>query len=75
MRRNYSPYNGKRYLINTQTNELHDLDNETSNCQINEISESHIKMFDTLQEAKIYLIFMGRSANGCYWCNKELDKG
>lgn len=75
MRRNYSPYNGKRFLLNTQTNELHDLDKETDNCQINEISNSHIQMFDTLQEAKIYLIFMDKILNGCYWCNKEFDKG
>lgn len=75
MRRNYPPYNGKRYLLNAQTNELHDLDKETANCQISEISQSHIKMFDTIQEAQVYLIFMGKSLNGCYWCLRSLDKG
>lgn len=37
MRRNYPPYNGKRFLLNLSTNEIHDLDFETKNCQIDEI--------------------------------------
>lgn len=75
MRRNYPPYNNKRFLLNLGTNELHDLDKETSNCQIDEINTSNLKMFDTLQEALIHLAFTGKATNGCYWCNKELDKG
>lgn len=75
MHRNYMPFNGQRYLLNTQTNELHDLDNESNNCQIDEISRFNIKMFDTFQEAQVYLIFSGKPVNGCYWCLKSLDKG
>lgn len=75
MRRNYIPFNGKRYLLNTQTNEIHDLDNESPNCQINEISRFNIQMFDTLEEVQVYLVFMGKPTNGCYWCLKSLDKG
>lgn len=75
MRRTYPPYNGKKYLLNMQTNELHDLDNETSNCQIDKISKTHVHMFDTLQEAQIYLTFAGKQLNGCYWFLHAKDKG
>lgn len=75
MRRNFPPYNGKRFLLNTKTNELHDLDKETSNCQIDEISKSHIMMFNTMLEASIYLSLNNKQTNGCYWCLEDLDKG
>jgi len=38
MARRYSGnMNGERYLANTNTTEVHDLDNEQTNCQIDEI--------------------------------------
>lgn len=37
MRRYNPPFNGNRYVLNKATGEIHDLDNETSLCQINEI--------------------------------------
>ncbi len=44
--------NGKKYLANTNTKEVHDLDNEQTNCQINEIiAARHDLYYDTLQEA------------------------
>ena len=46
---------GKRYLGNTQKKEVHDLRNETANCQIGEIiAASHAVGFvpDTHEEAK-----------------------
>lgn len=48
------PYNGKRYLGNTDKMVVHDLDNEDTDenaCQIDEIKHEHIKMFDYLFEA------------------------
>lgn len=75
MRRNYPPYNGKRFLLNLSTNEIHDLDQETKNCQIDEIKSFNLMMFDTMQEAQIHLSFAGKEKNGCYWCNKSFDKG
>lgn len=54
MRRYSSPFNGKQYIGNTNTNEVHDLDNEKTNCKINEIKHEHVKTFipDTHSEAK-----------------------
>jgi len=40
----------KRYLGNKNKMEVHDLDNEQTNCQINEIKQK--VEFSTLQEAK-----------------------
>lgn len=53
MRRYRSPFNGKRFIGNTNTNEVHDLDNEKPGCKIDQIKDSHVKTFvpDTLQEA------------------------
>ena len=44
--------NGERYLGNTNTKEVHDLDNEKTACQINEIIRAkHDKPFDLLSAA------------------------
>ena len=37
MRRYTGNMNGERYLGNTNTTEVHDLDNEQKSCQIDEI--------------------------------------
>jgi len=53
-RRYKPPYNGKRYLGNTNDMKVHDLDNEKtgeSECQIDEIKHEHIKMYDYHFEA------------------------
>ena len=45
--------NGKRFLANTNTKEVHDLDNETPQCQIDEIIAAHHDVYyDVLQDAK-----------------------
>ncbi|SFQ11490.1 hypothetical protein [Salibacterium halotolerans] len=47
--------NGKRFLGNSNTKEVHDLDNEQTTCQINEIvKHNHAVTFtpDTLATAK-----------------------
>ena len=42
----------EKYLGNTHTKEVHDLDLETENCQIDEIIEAgHATPFDTLKDA------------------------
>ncbi len=54
VRRFRSPYNNKRYLGNTNEMKVHDLDNEDTDenaCQIDEIKDEHIKMFDSLWQA------------------------
>jgi len=56
MTRRYSGHmNGERFLANTSTSklEVHDLDNENSNCQIDEIIKAgHDKPYKTLEAAK-----------------------
>ncbi|WP_419892829.1 hypothetical protein [Oceanobacillus kimchii] len=53
-RRYYHPFNGNRYIGNTNTNEVHDLENEKTSCRINEIKHDHIVNFnpDTHAQAK-----------------------
>lgn len=65
MSRRYSyPFNGKRFIGNTNTNEVHDLDNEKALCRIIEIKTNHVKTFtpDTHQQAK------NEGFDNCYWC-------
>lgn len=49
-----SPFNGNRFIGNTNTNEVHDLDNETTSCNINLMKDDHVKTFvpDTHAQAK-----------------------
>ena len=54
VRRYDSPLYGNKYCGNTNTTEVHDLDNEQTNCQIDEIIRAgHAKVFhfDTLTQA------------------------
>ncbi len=51
-RRVGSPLNGAKYCGNTNTKEVHDLDNENNNCQIDEIIEAdHAKPYHSLATA------------------------
>ncbi|MFR0781386.1 MAG: hypothetical protein ACLSH8_17540 [Zhenhengia sp.] len=68
MRRYGYPYNGKRYLLNTNTKEVHDLDNESHYCYINDIKLEHVKMFDNLNDALCFPYSTIRENDGCYWC-------
>jgi len=53
MRRYTGNMNGERYLGNTNTTEVHDLDNEKTNCQIDEIIKAkHDKPFNSLTDAR-----------------------
>ena len=70
MRRQGVPYLGKRYLLNKNSNELHDLDNEHVNCQISEIKKEHIEMFEKETDGIIYQTMLLGGPNGCDCCNK-----
>jgi len=52
-RRYRAPFNAKRYIGNKRKNEVHDLDYENRNCQIDEIKTKYIVTFnpDTLEQA------------------------
>lgn len=78
MRRHSSPYNGRRYVLNKNTGEIHDLDNETDTCKINEIKPDHVYNCDSYSDALIAAAFLASSGvkgNGCYYCLKEKDNG
>lgn len=65
-RRNRGNMNGERYLGNTNTKEVHDLDYENTNCQIDEIIKAgHDKPFNSLHDA------YKQGYNNCYWCIEE----
>lgn len=56
---------GKRFLGNTNTMEVHDLNNEQTNCQIHEIiAAGHAVVFtpDTLDQAH------SEGYDNCKWC-------
>lgn len=54
MRRFNPPFNGKRFLLNKNTGEIHDLDRETDFCHIDDISSDHIYMDDSYMNCLIY---------------------
>jgi len=56
-------YKQKRYLGNTNTTEVHDTQNEKTNCQLDEILLEHQKWYDTLSEAK-----RDRNYSNCAHC-------
>ncbi|OMH28072.1 hypothetical protein [Motiliproteus sp. MSK22-1] len=63
MRRHNGNMNGERYLGNTNTTEVHDLDNEQASCQINKIiMAGNDKPFTTTNEAKRL------GYDNCHWC-------
>ena len=75
MRSYGAPYLGKKFLLNVNTYEVHDLDNEKVNCQISEIKREHVEMYDSLKEVKTAVIFRGKKLNGCYYCLRREDIG
>lgn len=76
MRRSESPYNGKRYILNTNTFEVHDLDREQTGCRINEIKIEHIYSCDSYTEAEVHsIIVLNQRCNGCAYCMPEKNNG
>ena len=66
MRRSQTPFNGKRFLLNINTGEIHDLDNATAECNIDKIKPEHIRMDNSYMSCLIYTKMMGcPNGNGC----------
>lgn len=64
-RRQGYPLNGAKYCANTSPSkkEVHDLDNETTQCQINEITAAgHAKPYNSLDVAH------RDGYDNCHWC-------
>jgi len=53
----------KPYLGNTNTLEVHDTNNESRNCQLDEIAREHSRWYDALADAKRDLDY-----DNCHWC-------
>lgn len=75
MRRYTSPFNGKRYLLNKNTGEIHDLDRETSRCLIDEIKPEHIFNCDSYEEAVVFSSMLNLRRNDCAYCMPEKNNG
>ncbi len=76
MRRLNPPFNGKQFVLNKNTGEIHNLDNETSHCRIDAISPEHIYTGDSYMSCLLYAQ-MSHCAepDGCFYCQPEKDKG
>lgn len=76
MRRFNPPFNGKRFLLNKNTGEIHDLDKETDAYHINDIVPDHIYMGDSYMG---YLIYAQMNhcppPNSCFYCQLEYNRG
>jgi hypothetical protein len=57
------------YLGNSNTLEIHDLDNTQTNCQIDEILPEHRIPLETISDVLEYI--ENRGYNGCRWCLEE----
>lgn len=76
MRRYISPFNGKRYVLNKSTGEIHDLDNETSMCQIDELDPNNVLNCASYEDAAFCAaLLMPCGGNGCYYCLRSKDNG
>ncbi len=75
MRRYNPPFNGKRYVLNKNTGEIHDLDRETSHCRINDIKAEHIFNCSSYEEAVVFSSMLNIRRNGCAYCMPEKNNG
>ena len=71
MRRNEAPFGGRQFILNKATEEIHDLDRETPECRISEISPDDIFSCDTYAEAVLFASVLGITRNGCPECMPE----
>ena len=75
MRRTNAPYNGKQFILNKSTGEIHDLNRESPLCCIDKIDPDHIFACDTYAEAVLFSSVIGITRNGCQHCMPERNRG
>lgn len=76
MRRYNAPYNGNQFVLNKSSGEIHDLDNENVQCQIDEIKSDNVLNCVSYEDAQVRAAFLGISkSNGCYYCLRSKDNG
>lgn len=66
------PFDGKRFLLNKSTHQIHDLENESTMCHINDVNLEDIQMYDT--ENEIIDIVTYDEYDGCYWCLQRYNR-
>lgn len=71
MRREQAPFNGKQFILNQTTGEIHDLDRETPRCAIDEAEPEQLFACDTYAEAVLFASVLGITRNGCAHCMPE----
>lgn len=74
MRRTDAPFNGKQFILNQKTGEIHDLDRESSFCCIDQIDPADVFACDTYAEAVLFTCVLGISHTGCAHCMPERNK-
>ncbi len=76
MRRFNPPFNGNRYVLNKNTGEIHDLDNESSDCKIDKIHPEHVMNCASYEDAWLRAKLLGcPDPNGCHYCLPAKDNG
>lgn len=60
------PFIGERFLLNKSTKQVHDLENESTMCHIDEINIENIQMYETENEVSELITY--DKCDGCYWC-------
>ncbi|MGG7177531.1 hypothetical protein ACQPU1_08070 [Clostridium paraputrificum] len=65
------PYYGMRFLADKKNLIIHDLDNESTMCHINDIEEEDIIMMEVEDDVRTFCEEEGY--NGCYWCNTQFN--
>ncbi len=62
-----------RYVGNTNTREVHDIENITEACNFGRMTEEHKDYFDSIAEVEDAINTQGY--NGCHWCMSKYDTG
>lgn len=57
-------------MRNTNTNEIHDTQNEQDRCNLDQILDEHAEWYDD----KLQAMMSTRDANPCHWCMVEKVK-
>lgn len=76
MRQYGPPYLKGKFLLNTNTGEIHDLSKEKEGCKIQSMSPEHAQFFENLDRAFQYgHLYTDKVCNGCAHCLSEYDIG
>ncbi len=76
-RRYESPYDGKQYLVDQSTGQIHDLDHEDTSengCKIDKIAIADVLMLDNESEVIIHVSSLWDDYLGCTKCLNKYSK-